>query len=72
MYYVKCLGIRSIHPETTSTEDEQRLQFCQGSGLSVRIKDSCHHRKNMITGNIVKRWVEKNHGLQFDIYKGEM
>lgn len=38
MYYVKCLGIRSIHPETTSTEDEQRLWFCPGSSLLVRIK----------------------------------
>lgn len=38
MNYAKCLGIRSIHPETTSTEDEQRLWFYPGSSLLVRIK----------------------------------
>lgn len=47
MYYVKCLGIRSIHPETTSTEDEQRLWFCPGSSLLVRIKIAAITEKKM-------------------------
>lgn len=72
MNYAKCLGIRSIHPETTSTEDEQRLWFCPGSSLLVRIKIAAITEKNVITGNIVKRWVENNHSLQFDKYKGEI